>query len=140
MFEPPLPQHWPWLAILFILLFVYLVATEIQSQDCDNRRCYNTTPIPSSDDTTRDMIDKIITTARINHNPVEWRKALLIGFIVSLVTLIAFGRLNLRNFVLIGLIVFILVYFAATWLNWIYWRQVDVTIEKSLLHLRMSTS
>ena len=136
----PQPQTWPFVALLFLLLFVYLIWTEIQSQDCDGRLCYNTTPQAESTDTAREMIDKMITTLRVNHSPVEWRKALLIGLFVSFLVIVLTGlTLNLRNFVLAGLIVFILVYFAATWTNWVYWKEIDVYIERQLLQLRSHT-
>jgi hypothetical protein len=130
-------QTWPWIALLFLLLFVYLVSTEIQSQDCHERLCYNTTPTPNPEDTPYSMIDKLITTLRVNHSPVEWRKALLLGLITSLIVLAFFAKcLTLSNFILVGLIVFIVVYFAATWTNWTYWRGVDTCLERELLRLR----
>lgn len=133
----PQADTWPWVALLFLLLFVYLVATEIQSQDCADRLCYNTTSEPNLDDKSSAMIDKLVTTLRVNHSPVEWRKALLIGMIVSLVVIVVFNiPLTLCTFILLGLIVFIFVYFASTWTNWVWWRCHDTYIERQLIALR----
>lgn len=133
----PQPQTWSLISLLFLLLVVYLISTEIQSQDCYERICYNTTPEAQSEDKPSEMIDKIITTLRVNHSPVEWRKALLIGlFVASCVILLTGVCSTLSNFILITLIVFIIVYFAATWTNWTYWRQIDNYIERQLLILR----
>ncbi len=133
----PQPQTWPFVALLILLLFVYLTSTEIQSQDCENRLCYNTTPAPGEEDTPRQMIDKMITTLRVNHSPVEWRKALLIGLFAAFIVILVLGLpLTLRNFVLATLTVFIIVYFASTWTNWTYWRGMDNHIEQQLLRLR----
>ena len=133
----PQPRTWPFIALLFLLLFVYLISTEIQSQDCDDRLCYNTTPTPQSEDNPRQMIDKMIATLRVNHSPVEWRKALLIGLLVAFLVILVLGLpLTIRNFVLATLIVFIIVYFASTWTNWTYWRGMDNWVEHQLLRLR----
>lgn len=133
----PQPQTWSLISLLFLLLVVYLVSTEIQSQDCYERICYNTTSEAKADDEPSQMIDKMITTLRVNHSPVEWRKALLIGLLVaSFVILLTGVCATLSNFILITLIVFIIVYFASTWTNWTYWRQVDNCLERQLLILR----
>ena len=130
-------ETWPGLALLFLLLFVYLVTTEIQSQDCEDRLCYNTTPSPQAGDSSYDMIDKMVTTLRVNHSPVEWRKALMIGLILSLVIICLFGStMTIRNYVIIVLIIFLVVYFISTWTNWVYWRDVDTKIDRKLLRLR----
>lgn len=133
----PQPQTWPLIALLILLLFVYLVSTEIQSQDCNDRLCYNTTPSPQEKDDPHQIIDKMITTLRVNHSPVEWRKALLIGLLVAFLVILILGLpMTLRNFALATLTVFIIVYFASTWTNWTYWRNMDNSIERQLLQLR----
>jgi hypothetical protein len=132
----PQPQTWPFLAILFLALFVYLISTEIQSQDCQDRLCYNTTPQVTSFDHPRTMVEKLITTLRVNHNPVEWRKALLIGLFVSFIVIVVKGvPLTMKNFLLISLIVFIIAYSTLSWTDWSYRREVDNYIERRLLYL-----
>lgn len=133
----PTPSSWPFIALLFLLLVVYLISTEIQSQDCLDRLCYNTTSEPNLTDGPNQAIDKMVTTLRVNHSPVEWRKALLIGLIASLIIIVVLGiPLKLSNFILVGLIIFLFVYFAATWTSWKWWRELDVYIERHLVVMR----
>ena len=133
----PQAQTWPLLGLVILLLFVYIVATEIQSQDCDSRLCYNTTSAPNNEDQPEQMIDKMVTTLRVNHSPVEWRKALLIGLIVAYLVIVVLDvPLTLSNYLLTVFIIFIIVYFASTWTNWTSWRCLDNWIERELIRLR----
>lgn len=127
------PSTWPALGLVLVGLFIYLIWTELLSQDCTSRSCYNATPIPTTLDTPRQIIDKMVTTLRVNHSPVEWRKGLMIGLVVTLI--IGFG-LCLPNPIVVVLIIFIVVYFVATWTNWTRWRCLDVRLEQDLLRLR----
>ena len=131
--------EWPFIGILFLVLIVYIVATEIQSQDCDRRLCYNTTPQPHLNDDPETIIDKLITTLRPNHTPVEWRKSLLIGLVVAYLVITVLGvPLMLSRYVLTTLIIFIFVYVALTWTSWVYWRHLDTQIERKLIQQRLS--
>ncbi len=129
----PRPNTWLFGYFIVLLLLVYLIFTETQSQACKDRLCYNTTASPSELDTKHTMVDKMITTLRVNHNPVEWRKALLIGLVVAFVAPMFFGcALGVRNFIMTALLIFIVIYFIMAWHNWTVWREVDVEIEREL--------
>lgn len=128
------PSTWPFLGFFFLGIIIYLLISEIASQDCESQVCVNATPCPERRDMPEEIIDKLIVTLRTNHSPVEWRKALLIGLIISFVIL--FPRITLRNYLLVALIIFFTTYFSLTWSSWNYWRKTDNYIEEQLLSLR----
>ncbi len=134
---PSLRGNWPFLALIFLGVFVWVAYSELLSQDCLDQPCLNKTPVPHQEDTTTEMIDKLITTLRVGHSPVNWRQALMISLIMAFV-IILFFNLNwtLRNYGIILLLIFVVVYAILAWSIWSYWRPINMKIEKSLIDLR----
>lgn len=124
-------------AIIFIVICIYILISEYSSQNCLDRHCLNTTPYVDSNDTPKEIIDKLVTTLRTNHNPVEWRKSLFLGIVISFLVLY-FCDLNwsLKNFVIIMFIVFFFVYATLTYITWSYYVPVETCLENKLMTLR----
>jgi len=127
-----------WILLISGVILLYLVWTEIKSQDCLNRQCINSTPLVNLKDTSRTAIDKTIETLRKNHIIVGWRRALMIAIIVS-IPIIFFLIHRFPSgfeFVVVVTIIFVIVYFSSVWLQAFWWGQNDLKIEKSLMTLR----
>lgn len=123
--------------IIFIVICIYILATEYASQNCLDRHCLNTTPHANSNDTPKEIIDKLIATIRTNHSPVEWRKSLFIGIVVAFLVLYFCNlKWNLKNFVIIMFIVFFFVYATLTYITWAYYLPLETCLESNLTTLR----
>lgn len=121
--------------LLLLTLCLYLVTLELASQDCQGKLCYNSTPSPTKDDSTQEIINKLALTLEINHSPVDWRRALIIGIVVGLIFL---PCVNINTCVVVMILIFMCVYLSFSWSNWVYWRPIDLHIEDLLTHIRLS--
>jgi uncharacterized membrane-anchored protein len=127
-----------WWLLLVGAVIIYLVWTEIKSQDCLESRCINSTPPVTAKDPPKMAADKTIETLRKNHTIVGWRRAMLVAIAVTIP--IAFFLLHQFpsgfDFFVITTIIFIVVYFSSVWLQARWWGMNDLKIERSLLVFR----
>jgi hypothetical protein len=127
-----------WWMILICALSVFLIWSEVGSQDCLNRWCNNTTPSVIETDSPRQMIDKTIDTLRKQHTIVGWRRAMLVAIIVTLiVTVSILHRFPTGfQFFMVAVFIFLIVYFSSVWIQARWWGQNDSKIERQLMLLR----
>lgn len=137
---------WP---LIIIVIVVFLISTEDKSQNCVFQRCSNRSPDLLPTDTHRHIVDKLITTVRLNHNLVNWRLAMLVSLLVTVIILLIFGHqaspLCFKSptefpqgftVLVIATIIFITVYFLFNGIQAHQWAQDDHKIEEQLLQLR----
>lgn len=131
-----------WILLIGGVILIYLLWSEIKSQDCLNRTCINSTPPVNLKDSFRTAIDKTIETLRKNHIIVGWRRALMIAIIVSIpIILFLLHRWPSGfEFLITVTIIFVIVYFSSVWLQAFWWGQNDLKIERSLMEIRRSLS
>lgn len=131
-----------WWLLLVGAIILYLVWSEIGSQDCLKSRCNNSTPPVSAKDPSKIAIDKTIETLRKTHTIVGWRRALLVAILVTIpiaVFLLHHFPSGFEFFIIVT-IIFIVVYFSSVWLQARWWGMNDLKIERALLLFRHSIS
>ena len=127
---------WP---ILIITIVVFLVWAEYGSQDCRNQTCNNKAPIIHPNDTSSEIIDKILYTVRKNHTIIGWRRSLLIAIFSTLLILILLYSTKMVHgfvFFIIAVIIFLVSYFTSAWFQSHWYTFNDTKIENSLKELR----
>src|SRR5680860_27605 len=128
--------YWP---IVVIVIVVFLVWSEYGSQDCRSQQCNNKAETIDPNDDYRTSIDKIILTIKRNHTIVGWRRSLLVAIFATLLILMWMCRTTMVHgfiFFLIAVMIFFATYFVSAWLQWTWFTNNDLKIEKYLRELR----
>lgn len=131
------PIH-DWWIIVILFITIYLVISEISSQDCRDQVCINHTKEAKSNNSITENIDLTIETLRREHTLVSWRRAVIASFIVILVvTFIITKRWpSGYDFFILFTIIFTIIYFSIVWFQTNWWRRNNDKVEDHLLILR----
>ncbi len=132
--------YWP---IIAIVVAVFLVRTEIGSQNCSIIRdgkqlCNHDSPLPSEHDLPEETINKMIKSLRRHHTAVGWRRAMLVAIIISIILLMWLNKGKMVHglvFFITAVIIFVIVYFISVWFQSKWFTKNDIDIEKNLRHL-----
>lgn len=133
------PAIWP---VIVVAIIIFVVVGEIGSQSCQDGQCnhYDNVDKVSDNEPTSKHIDSLISRIKLNHTTVTWRRALVLSMILSLCILTLFypGLPDGFDFFLVSAICFLVLYFAATWLQHHWWAPKDYQEEEYLYNLRNS--
>lgn len=122
--------------VVSFLLILFLIHSEIGSQDCLSKTCHNSTPEVTKEDSIDQARIKLIATLRKNHFLVAWRRALILALIITLIFKFTYIRnLSGRYYWAIVIILFVLFYAALEVPQKCHWKHVDEHIEDSLLRV-----
>jgi len=127
---------WP---VIFTAIVIYLILSEVGSQDCTTQNCNNKLPVLYDTDTDVEMIDKINEMLRKNHRTVTWRLSFIAAVIIALVIVALFYSSNMISgivFFLLMLIIFFVTAACFSWFNAHFWRQISYKEEQTLMELR----
>lgn len=122
--------------VLYLGCILFLIWSEIGSNDCLRSWCRNKTPSSSSQDSRPENIDKSIETLRRISNTVIWRRSLLIALISTLFILLFLRSFRLPLFFAILGIIFFISYICDASLESRWFFPQAKLIEHSLLQLR----
>lgn len=144
----PVPDHlklfdydniWAIWPVIIMTVLVYLVVSEIGSQDCTTQKCNNKlTPIYETD-TTVEMIDKINEGLRKNHRTVTWRISMICAIIISIFIVSFFYATKMISGIVMFLLILVIFFIVAaifSWFNAHYYRQISYKEEQTLQELR----
>ena len=128
-----------WVAlILVIIIVIILVVSEYVAHDCvPHKTCNHSAPKPEEGDDIQTYIQKIGKMVENNYDYVIWRQALLVGLLLPLILVYYLrGRLpTLMEWVIVGLIIFIGVYLAHSWIWAHFFYPNGQSIKKYLQEL-----
>ena len=127
------------IVFLFVIMtiFINIMRTEIKSQDCLGKTCYNTTPEASPDDKNSEALCKILETLKRNHTLVGWRRSLMISIVVCIPIIFILGlEWNVHNLVISIIVIFMITYASIIIFQNHWWVKKDKVVENSLLMLR----
>jgi len=128
-----------WIVLILIIIGVLiLVWAEYKSHDCiPGKHCTHSAPVPSDNDSPTEYVGKIRDMVTNNYDFVAWRQALIVGLIVPLLLVLYLkGRLpTLIEVVIIGIVVFFIVYLSYSWIWAHFFHPNGRAIEKSLTEL-----
>ena len=129
-----------WLLIVLIVIgLLILVFAEYRAHDCiPGKKCNHSVPPPNEDDDYDIYLDKVQDMIKNNYDYVAWRQALLVAICVPLVVIFYLkGRLaTFVEFLVVGLITFIVVYFSFAWIWDHFFHPNGLMIEKQLQILK----
>lgn len=144
----PFPEHlqqfdfnnsWAIWPVIILTIVIYLIHSEIGSQDCTNQTCNNKLQPIYETDTNVQIIDKINDGLRKNHRTVTWRISFICAIIISLFIIAFFYK----NEMISGIVAFLLIltiFFTIaacfSWFNAHFHRQNSYKEEQVLQELR----
>jgi len=132
------PPFWP---VIVVSIVLFLLSTEIGSQDCVDGNCnhYNdyTKSINKKDKPSK-SIDKIINMIRLNHTLVNWRRAMIVAiFLSTIITFFVYSGLPPGiDFLIVATVIFTFLYLSDAWVQIHWWNFNDTKVEDKLLELR----
>lgn len=132
-------SHQPFWPILVVVLTVFLIWGEDRSQNCLDKPCQHSAPLPDIKDKPVDLIDKAISGLYLNHTLVDWRRSLLVALLIGL---LLFFILNLSNiptgaeYFTVVLVIFLGIYLSCGYFLWIWFMPKDQEIIDGLLDIR----
>lgn len=144
----PLPDHlsifnydntWAIWPVIFMGVIIYLILSEIGSQDCTTQNCNNKLPVLNDDDTSVEMIDKINEALRKLHRTVTWRLSMICAIIISVFILAVFYMSKMISgivFFILVLTIFFIIAACFSWFNAHFHRQNSYKEEQTLYELR----
>jgi len=144
----PLPDHlklfdfdntWAIWPVIFAAVIIYLILSEVGSQDCTTQHCNNKLPVLNEDDTTVEMIDKINEGLRKNHRTVTWRLSFICAVIISIIIVALFYVNKMISGIVMFLLILLIFFIIAacfSWFNAHYYRQISYKEEQVLQELR----
>ena len=121
--------------IFIVILFLILIIYEYFDHDClPHKQCYHRIPSPNAETETAEIFISLHDMLRSNLDVIFWRQALLAGIISTfLVIIFLYGRLPLPlEFLFIGLLVFMCVYFVLSWTRFHFHSPNTLQIERGL--------
>lgn len=116
-----------------------LLYSEYKAHDCvPGKKCTHSVPIPCADDDEDVYITKLQGMVRNNYDYVMWRQALLVAILATLVVVFYLrGRLpTLLELFVVGIIIFLFVYMAFSWIWTHFFYPNGQVIESQLQILR----
>src|SRR3990167_4827186 len=136
MSETPI---WP---IIATVIIGFTAWSENGSQNC-TQKCNNSPKVISDEDTNIEIIDKILFAVNNQHKIVHWRRVIMVSIILSIIIVImmllcnnnlSFSTLyTISGFqiLMIGIILFIVLYFTSASMSTYWWQYIDENISKS---------
>lgn len=129
---------WGFWPLLLIIIVMFILWAEYRSQYCTGKACHQLSRVSTSDDTTEELFDNILSQLESTHTIVFWRVTMLSAIVIALIVLLIFYPVfpSGITFFLCATWIFIAIYGGFSWTVAHWYRQTANKTEFGVRQIR----